>query len=40
MPQDLVAAQFEETPDTLNLAQHFKVSELAMGYRLINLGLR
>jgi transcriptional regulator with XRE-family HTH domain len=40
MPRDMMVSEFEHTPDTQKLAQRFKVSELAMGYRLLNLGLR
>ncbi len=40
MPRDMVISQFQDSPDTQHLAQQFKVSGLAMGYRLVNLGLR
>lgn len=40
MPADLVRAAFDETQSTIKLARRFKVSELALGYRLLNLGLR
>jgi Zn-dependent peptidase ImmA (M78 family) len=40
MPPSLVHDEHAKNPDTYALANHFKVSELAMGYRLVNLGLR
>lgn len=40
MPRRLISAAFEQTQDPAILAQRFEVSELAMGYRLVNLGLR
>lgn len=40
MPHGMVASEFAQTPETHRLAKRFKVSELAMGYRLVNLGLR
>jgi transcriptional regulator with XRE-family HTH domain len=40
MPRDMVSARFQKTPDTHHLARDFKVSDLALGYRLVNLGLR
>lgn len=40
MPRRLVAAEFERTPSPARLARKFEVSEIAMGYRLLNLGLR
>jgi transcriptional regulator with XRE-family HTH domain len=40
MPRDLVNSRFQNTPETHRLAREFKVSDLAMGYRLVNLGLR
>lgn len=40
MPRRLVTKAFESTPTTGVLAFDFEVSEIAMGYRLINLGLR
>jgi Zn-dependent peptidase ImmA (M78 family) len=40
MPRRLVARAFESTPDTVALAAAFEVSEIAIGYRLVNLGLR
>jgi Zn-dependent peptidase ImmA (M78 family) len=40
MPRDMVVREFDQSPDTQRLAKRFKVSELAMGYRLVNLGLR
>jgi transcriptional regulator with XRE-family HTH domain len=40
MPRDMLILQFQHTSDTQDLARQFKVSELAMGYRLVNLGLR
>lgn len=40
MPTDFVRAAFEKSPSVSALARTFEVSELAMGYRLLNLGLR
>jgi transcriptional regulator with XRE-family HTH domain len=40
MPREMIIPHFENTPDTRNLARDFKVSEIAMGYRLVHLGLR
>jgi Zn-dependent peptidase ImmA (M78 family)/DNA-binding XRE family transcriptional regulator len=40
MPRRLISAAFEKTKNPSALAQRFEVSELAMGYRLVNLGLR
>jgi Zn-dependent peptidase ImmA (M78 family) len=40
MPRDFVVSLFQQAPDTQRLARQFKVSELAMGYRVVNLGLR
>lgn len=40
MPSDFVRPAFEKSPFVSALAQLFEVSELAMGYRLLNLGLR
>lgn len=40
MPDQLVADAFRRRPDARVLADRFNVSELAMGYRLVNLGLR
>lgn len=40
MPPAIVHDEHANNPDTLALANRFKVSELAMGYRLVNLGLR
>jgi transcriptional regulator with XRE-family HTH domain len=40
MPRNMMVSEFEHMPDTQHLAKRFKVSELAMGYRLLNLGLR
>lgn len=40
MPRRLLARAFEETPNPPSLARRFEVSEIAMGYRLVNLGLR
>lgn len=40
MPRRLLSEEFEETPKPSKLAHRFGVSELAMGYRLLNLGLR
>lgn len=40
MPRRLVATAFEQNPRPARLAKKFKVSELAMGYRLVDLGLR
>lgn len=40
MPRRLIAAEFEQSHDASKLADRFRVSEIAMGYRLVNLGLR
>jgi hypothetical protein len=40
MPRRFVAPAFNETPNPATLANRFDVSEIAMGYRLVNLGLR
>jgi Zn-dependent peptidase ImmA (M78 family)/DNA-binding XRE family transcriptional regulator len=40
MPRRLIAAEFERSQDASKLATRFQVSEIAMGYRLVNLGLR
>jgi transcriptional regulator with XRE-family HTH domain len=40
IPREMVIDRFKDAPDTQRLARDFKVSELAMGYRLLNLGLR
>ena len=40
MPRKFVSAAFHETTDPGDLAAQFEVSEVAMGYRLVNLGLR
>jgi Zn-dependent peptidase ImmA (M78 family)/DNA-binding XRE family transcriptional regulator len=40
MPRRLIAAEFQQTQDPAKLATRFHVSEIAMGYRLVNLGLR
>lgn len=40
MPRRMVTELFESTPEPAGLAKTFDVSELAMGYRLVNLGLR
>jgi len=40
MPRNQVIPEFAANPDTHTLAARFKVSEMAMGYRLVNLGLR
>jgi Zn-dependent peptidase ImmA (M78 family) len=40
MPSALVHEAYAENDSTTQLAQRFEVSELAMGYRLIDLGLR
>ncbi len=40
MPRRLVSRLAEGEPGTSWLAQRFDVSEIAMGYRLVNLGLR
>jgi Zn-dependent peptidase ImmA (M78 family)/DNA-binding XRE family transcriptional regulator len=40
MPRRFVVAAFESTHDPALQADRFNVSELAMGYRLVNLGLR
>ncbi|MGI8998814.1 MAG: ImmA/IrrE family metallo-endopeptidase [Candidatus Limnocylindria bacterium] len=40
MPRRFVVDAFEKTHDPGLLAHRFEVSELAMGYRLVNLGLR
>jgi Zn-dependent peptidase ImmA (M78 family)/DNA-binding XRE family transcriptional regulator len=39
MPEDLVRAAAVERPDRHRLARLFKVSDEAMGFRLVNLGL-
>lgn len=39
MPREMVIDRFSDIPETQSLARDFKVSELAMGYRLLNLGL-
>jgi Zn-dependent peptidase ImmA (M78 family)/DNA-binding XRE family transcriptional regulator len=40
MPRRLIAAEFKQSQDPSKLAVRFCVSEIAMGYRLVNLGLR
>jgi Zn-dependent peptidase ImmA (M78 family)/DNA-binding XRE family transcriptional regulator len=40
MPRRLLSREFEHHPKPAVLAGRFEVSELAMGYRLVNLGLR
>jgi Zn-dependent peptidase ImmA (M78 family) len=40
MPRKLISQVFRKTQDPSVLAETFEVSELAMGYRLMNLGLR
>ena len=40
MPAQLVHTAFEGSQSATELAVEFEVSELAMGYRLVNLGLR
>jgi Zn-dependent peptidase ImmA (M78 family)/DNA-binding XRE family transcriptional regulator len=40
MPRRLISQAFKKTQDPAALAGMFEVSELAMGYRLVNLGLR
>jgi Zn-dependent peptidase ImmA (M78 family)/transcriptional regulator with XRE-family HTH domain len=40
MPQRFVHAEFAQLWEPATLATRFEVSELAMGYRLVNLGLR
>jgi len=40
MPASLVRDAYKATPDTGAIARRFGVSPLAMGYRLVNLGLR
>ncbi len=40
MPRRFVAPAFDHHPNPSLLARKFDVSELAMGYRLVNLGLR
>jgi Zn-dependent peptidase ImmA (M78 family)/DNA-binding XRE family transcriptional regulator len=40
MPRRFVARAFSETPSPASLATRFNVSAIAMGYRLVNLGLR
>lgn len=40
MPRKLMSAAYKKTTDPRVLAEEFEVSELAMGYRLVNLGLR
>lgn len=40
MPRRFVAREFDIDPTPLTLAHRFDVSEIAMGYRLVNLGLR
>jgi transcriptional regulator with XRE-family HTH domain len=40
MPPSLVEAAYEREQSTGQLAYQFQVSELAMGFRLVNLGLR
>jgi len=40
MPRRFLAPAFDEDPSPPSLARRFDVSEIAMGYRLVNLGLR
>ncbi len=40
MPRRLLAQAFQVNPTTSSLAKIFEVSDIAMGYRLVNLGLR
>jgi Zn-dependent peptidase ImmA (M78 family)/DNA-binding XRE family transcriptional regulator len=40
MPRRFVARAFDELQNPAGLAKQFEVSEIAMGYRLVNLGLR
>jgi Zn-dependent peptidase ImmA (M78 family) len=40
MPRRLLAGAFEANSSTSALASMFEVSDIAMGYRLVNLGLR
>ncbi len=40
MPRGLLAGAFEANSSTSALASMFEVSDIAMGYRLVNLGLR
>lgn len=40
MPHEFVRNRFDQNPAVFSLAQDFKVSELAMGYRLVNLRLK
>jgi Zn-dependent peptidase ImmA (M78 family) len=40
MPRRLIAAEFQQSQDPTKPAARFHVSEIAMGYRLVNLGLR
>jgi Zn-dependent peptidase ImmA (M78 family) len=40
MPRRLLTRFAEAQPETAWLAKRFGVSEIAMGYRLVNLGLR
>jgi Zn-dependent peptidase ImmA (M78 family)/DNA-binding XRE family transcriptional regulator len=40
MPRRMVMAEFARHPSPSELSRRFEVSEIAMGYRLVNLGLR
>jgi Zn-dependent peptidase ImmA (M78 family)/DNA-binding XRE family transcriptional regulator len=40
MPRRFVTPAFDNDPSPPSLARRFDVSEIAMGYRLVNLGLR
>lgn len=40
MPRRFVARAYDDDPSPPSLARRFEVSEIAMGYRLVNLGLR
>ena len=40
MPRRLIAAEFKKSQDPTTLATRFNVSQVAMGFRLVNLGLR
>ena len=40
MPRRLIAAGFEKSANPTKLAAKFNVSQVAMGFRLVNLGLR
>lgn len=40
MPRRLNSQSWKTTTNPVQMAQEYKVSELAMSYRLVNLGLR